>query len=198
MRFGFLERHGFVKSLSGSTSNVPGHQISRFVPRAGFVILRQIFVRRSHSGGPHGEPCGGTCGVPFLVIAIFPDQFAIDAGFECGFGAIAHIEITKQCGHMDFCCRLGDAQDARDFLIGFAMRQKLQDFSLPPSEMMLVIAPLPFFQNDGGNLLHLLPVMVCFAASDTCAEPQIAERLALRIEVEQSAENAKDAAIVGD
>ena len=42
----------------------------------------------------------------------------------CGFGAIAHTERTNECGHVDFRCGLGDAQGARDFLIGFAMRQK--------------------------------------------------------------------------
>lgn len=45
--------------------------------------------------------------------------------------------------------------------------------------------------------MHLLPVMQRFAASDTCAEPQIAERLALRIEAEQFALNAKDILAIG-
>jgi hypothetical protein len=41
-RFGFLERHGFVETASLATF------LSRFAPRAGFVALRQIFVRRCH------------------------------------------------------------------------------------------------------------------------------------------------------
>jgi hypothetical protein len=53
-RFGFLERHGFVKSSSGSTQRAADTAswansfLSRFAPRAGFVTFRQTFVHRCH------------------------------------------------------------------------------------------------------------------------------------------------------
>jgi hypothetical protein len=60
-RFGVLERHGFVKSSSGSTHRAADTAswansfLSRFAPRAGFVTLRQTFVRRSHGGNCSGR-----------------------------------------------------------------------------------------------------------------------------------------------
>jgi hypothetical protein len=54
-RFGFLERHGFVESSSGSrnrpvdTASLANSFLSRFAPRAGFVALRQTFVLRCHA-----------------------------------------------------------------------------------------------------------------------------------------------------
>ena len=52
MRFGFLERHGFVTSLSGSTSKVPGHEISRFVPVPVLLFLAKYLFHAATVAAP--------------------------------------------------------------------------------------------------------------------------------------------------
>jgi hypothetical protein len=60
-RFGFLERHGFVKSSSGSTHRAADTAswanlfLSRFAPPTGFVTLRQTFVHCCHGGNCSGR-----------------------------------------------------------------------------------------------------------------------------------------------
>ena len=105
-----------------------------------------------------------------------------------------HTERTNECaGHVDFRCGLGDAQGARDFLIGFASCVKVKHFLLPPSEVITS----PPSKTMEGNLLHLLPVMQHFCCKRHMCRAADSGATCLAHRGGEVCPNAKDILVIG-